>query len=90
MIPFSNQNHVGSHKYKQEWGTLDQFILSKYLLLPNSSIKIAQNKAHIFSADFLITTDEKYLGTKPYRTFIGFKYIGGFSDHLPIFFDIHK
>jgi hypothetical protein len=31
-----------------------------------------------------LVPDEKFGGTKPFRTFLGFKYLGGFSDHLPI------
>ncbi|MCD4735583.1 MAG: hypothetical protein K8R53_06035, partial [Bacteroidales bacterium] len=32
--------------------------------------------------------DDKYLGIKPFRTFSGPRYIGGFSDHLPVFIKI--
>ncbi|MGM0498283.1 MAG: endonuclease, partial [Bacteroidota bacterium] len=38
---------------------------------------------------FLLEKDEKYIGKKPYRTYVGFKYNGGFSDHLPIILDLH-
>ena len=90
MLPYINQYNVGSHKYHAEWGTLDQFIVSKYLLLPDNSLKIVQGKAQIFHPDFLLIDDEKFMGKKPFRTFLGFKYIGGYSDHLPVFFDIVK
>ncbi|MEH2804899.1 hypothetical protein V7T10_07300, partial [Segatella copri] len=28
--------------------------------------------------------DEKYGGKKPYRTYLGPQYLGGYSDHLPL------
>ncbi|MDZ7776740.1 MAG: hypothetical protein U5L09_14620 [Bacteroidales bacterium] len=34
--------------------------------------------------------DERYGGTKPFRTYSGPRYIGGYSDHLPVFMDIIK
>jgi len=89
MLPYAEKFGFGSHKYHQDWGTLDQIIVSKYLLLPDSPLKIANQKAHIFNASFLLCPDEKFSGIKPFRTFLGFKYIGGYSDHLPIFRDVH-
>ena len=90
MYPYIKHEEVGTHKYQSDWGFLDQFIVSKYLLLPTHPLRITNNKAHIFNARFLLEKDEKYLGLKPFRTFIGFKYHGGFSDHLPILLDLHK
>ncbi len=90
MLPYAEKFGIGSHKYQGEWGTLDQIIISKYILLPESSIKISSRKAFVFDAPFLFEQDEKFTGLKPFRTFIGFKYNGGFSDHLPVFIDIYK
>lgn len=90
MLPLISNENAGTHKYQSNWGILDQFIVSKFLLLPQHSLHISPNKAHIFNASFLIEKDEKYLGFKPNRTFIGYKYHGGFSDHLPILLDIYK
>jgi len=90
MLPYAKKFGFGSHKYQQEWGTLDQIIVSKYLLLPNFHLQLAHKKANIFDAPFLLVPDEKFSGIKPYRTFVGFKYVGGYSDHLPVFIDIYK
>lgn len=84
--------HVeGSHKYQDKWGILDMFIVSKNLLNENNrSIQIKNSQANIFKASFLLETDDTYLGQKPFRTYIGFRFNGGFSDHLPIFIDLSK
>ena len=63
------------------WYLFDQFMVSGSLLI-NDNVKIRNNKAYIFSADWLISRD------KPFRTYQGPIYKGGFSDHLPIFIDL--
>lgn len=66
----------GTHKYQGRWTCLDQFYVSPAL----DSIA----DVRIYDAQWIQETDEKYLGLKPYRTFNGFQYRNGFSDHLPI------
>lgn len=78
----------GSYKYKGIWEILDQFIVSGNLLMKENRIQIKNNEANIFKADFLLEKDEKYYGKKPYRTNLGPRYIGGFSDHLPIYLNL--
>ncbi len=34
---------------------------------------------------YRVTEDERYLGVKPYRTYSGPRYLGGYSDHLPVY-----
>lgn len=66
----------GTHKYQGKWTCLDQFYTSPAL----DSI----SEVKIYDAEWIQETDEKYLGLKPKRTYIGFKYQNGYSDHLPI------
>ena len=79
-------NH-GTHKYQGNWGVLDQFMVTKWLFQGQNKLKVL-NGPLIFRAPFLMTRETKYPGMKPYRTYIGFKYNGGYSDHLPIFVDL--
>ena len=78
----------GTHKYQGRWGVLDQFIISGYLI-NNKNTSTNINDVHIFNADFLLEKDEKYTGTRPNRTYIGYKYHAGYSDHLPIYLDLN-
>lgn len=82
------ERDFGTLKYQGQWGVLDQFIVSGNLLMEKNNVKIVNNEAHIFKADFLTEKDEKYGGVRPYRTSLGPRYIGGFSDHLPIYMDL--
>ncbi len=64
----------GTLKYKGKWQIFDQFICSK-----NFNYKLA-----VYTPDFLMEEDKTYGGRKPYRTYYGPFFNGGFSDHLPI------
>lgn len=85
MTSFSSFSNVGTHKYEDFWGTLDQLIVSSALLSNSNPLQISKKKAHIFREDFLVESDTKYGGVKPLRTYLGPRYIGGYSDHLPIY-----
>lgn len=79
MVVESQKSKVesyGTHKYQGRWTCLDQFYISDNLQ------KIST--LYIYDAEWIQETDEKYLGLKPKRTFNGFRYQNGFSDHLPV------
>ena len=75
MIPIQKMGK-GTHKYQGIWTCLDQFYVSHSLL--------EQSTATIFAPQWLLEEDTKYLDYKPHRTYIGFRYNDGYSDHLPI------
>lgn len=75
----------GSIKYKSQWYVFDQILVSSNLLDPGGKICIPDRRVWIYHPDFLLMKDEKYFGIKPFRTYSGPRYIGGYSDHLPVF-----
>ena len=77
--------NIGSNKYQGNWGVLDQFFVSGNLLNKENKVFTSFDDIYIFNADFLLEPDEGYFGYKPNRTFIGYKYNGGYSDHLPTY-----
>lgn len=83
-----NKEVKGTLKYRSEWSYFDQFLASTALFYGHSKLKLKPNSGLVFDAPFLLEKDEKHLGVKPKRTNIGYKYNGGFSDHLPIIVDI--
>ena len=50
--------------------------------------RLTPHSLHIFDAPFLLQDDEAWFGKKPFRTYYGAKYVGGFSDHLPVYMDL--
>ena len=80
--------HCGSYRYQASWNMIDQFIVSGALLNGNHVLQTCNECIHIADFDFLLVEDEKYGGKKPFRTYAGPRYLGGFSDHLPVYLDI--
>ncbi len=76
----------GTHKYQGKWSKLDHFFISNSLL-KNHNYSV-DGETNVCKQSFLLEKDKKHLGYKPFRTFVGFNYNGGFSDHLPIFIDL--
>lgn len=73
----------GSLAYRGKWNLFDQIILSPSLLKAKRK-KWQLSEAHVFDADFLKNADGKYKGF-PFRTYAGNYYLGGYSDHLPVY-----
>ncbi|MFA5971689.1 MAG: endonuclease/exonuclease/phosphatase family protein [Lentimicrobiaceae bacterium] len=72
----------GTIKFHETWDAIDHMIVSRPMLSHTTP-----HGLHIFDAPFLLQDDEAWFGKKPFRTYYGAKYIGGFSDHLPIYAD---
>ncbi len=78
----------GTIKDRELWITIDQFIVTAAMLQPGKGLHTSPHSAHILDAPFLLQPDDAWFGQKPFRTYFGAKYIGGFSDHLPIYMDL--
>ena len=72
---------LGSYNYKGNWIWLDQILISKNFLFPQTSVISSGS----FKRDFMLYKN-KNGDSLPSRTFGGDKWYGGFSDHLPIYF----
>lgn len=87
---FSNNKRLGwegTLKHKYNWQIFDQIMITKPLISSKKSLRYKEKSATIFHADFLFIDDDTYGGKKLFRTYIGPKYQGGYSDHLPVYID---
>lgn len=66
-----------TYRWHGEWRSLDQILCSP-------SLAARKQSSVIGDLPFLLEDDEKYGGKKPYRTYLGPRYLGGYSDHLPL------
>lgn len=80
----------GTLKYQSMWNIFDQIIVSGSLLRNEGKLYATPEDAYILEASFLLQKDERYAGQKLFRTFEGFRYLGGYSDHLPVILMIRK
>ena len=67
----------GTYCYQGRWESIDHVLVSQ-AMLP----KIGE--VYVNDAPFLIEEDKKYGGVTPLRTYVGYRYQRGFSDHLPL------
>ena len=79
MFPLEEHAAVKSYKYQGVWSMLDQMVVSAPL---------KELEAKVYHPGFLMTEDATYMGLKPARTYVGYRYQGGFSDHLPVYLDL--
>lgn len=68
-----------SYKYRGAWGTIDHVIVSSQLCQ-----RFGRPIFDVADLPFLLTEDTRYDGTIPYRTYSGMRFLGGYSDHLPV------
>jgi hypothetical protein len=78
----------GTYRFRSEWDMFDQFIVSGGLLRNSDGLHTCSSCIAVAAFDFLLKEDTKYGGKRPFPTYRGPVYQGGFSDHLPICLDI--
>jgi len=78
----------GTYKFQGNWDMLDQIIVSGTLLESAYGYRVAERNCIVVSDDVLLTEDTRYRGQKPFSTFSGYDYTGGYSDHLPVILDL--
>lgn len=78
----------GTTSYKNKWNLFDQILIT-HNFFERKSKTLRFLKANIFDEDFLKLYDGKYKGN-PYRTYVGKRYKGGYSDHFPVYMTLHK
>jgi endonuclease/exonuclease/phosphatase family metal-dependent hydrolase len=74
---------TGTHKHEGEWAVLDHLIVSG-ALLEGSGGRWRMGPGAPFPAPFLLENDWRHTGKRPRRTYAGPRYLGGYSDHLPV------
>lgn len=79
----------GSYNHRGDWGMLDQMVISKGLKNKSEGYGIKDNKMYVFRPDWLLFKHNKF-GELPNKTYTGRKYIGGYSDHLPVYLILDK
>ena len=80
MITKESGPTKGTHFYNNEWGILDHIYVSANFIDKKNGV--VSNSGQIHNFPFIM---EEYKGTiQPKRTYAGSKYLGGYSDHLPV------
>lgn len=67
----------GTYKFQGIWQSIDHIMVSEKAMLHFRGCIIND-------MPFLLEDDKKFGGVKPFRSYYGYKYINGYSDHLPL------
>ncbi len=87
LISLNADKHPGTYAYQGRWEVIDHLLVNPSLLNASGSLHTRPALARIAMLPFLLTTDDKFGISIPFRTYVGPRYLGGFSDHLPIVVD---
>lgn len=82
LITTMDHQPDGSYRYQGQWDKYDQFIISGSFVNDTGDLRAVRPR--IERQEFLLEDDREYGGSKPFRTYNGFRYQNGYSDHLPI------
>jgi hypothetical protein len=74
---------IGSYAYRDSWDLYDQIIVS-YGLMGRDKSGFKLLKAKVFNETFLKQKTGTFAGY-PWRTAAGGQYLGGYSDHFPVY-----
>jgi predicted extracellular nuclease len=74
-----------SHRFK--WNLFDQILFSTNFFETEID-KLKFDEANIFDEKFLTQYKGKFKG-QPFRTYVGKKYKGGYSDHFPVYVQLN-
>jgi predicted extracellular nuclease len=74
---------VGSLGYRDSWNLFDQIIVSEPVV-NSTATEWKLLKTRVFNPKFLISNEGQFAGY-PFRTFSFGAFIGGYSDHLPVY-----
>ncbi len=67
----------GTYRFRGEWHSLDHVLVS-------SQLRPCVRQVYINDASFLLEEEPVYGGSRPHRTYQGYRYQRGYSDHLPL------
>lgn len=87
---FLNTRYEGSLNHNFEWYLFDQIILStNFMRIHDNTFRYLYS--NIYNEKYLTEFRGKFKGN-PFRTYAGKRYLGGYSDHFPVYitFKIHS
>lgn len=81
--PFFNiyKNRIYSTFHYSQGLLFDQILVSRNFFSEDYVLKFQQ--ADVFTSDKIKSTDKRFRG-RPFRTYAGTRYLGGYSDHFPV------
>ncbi len=83
-----NPDNFGSLAYRGKWNLFDQIIVTPSLTNAKRN-KWRFSEASVFDAEFIKEQEGNYKGF-PFRSYAGNRYLGGYSDHFPVYIVLER
>ncbi len=77
----------GSYRYRGIWEIIDHILVSPVLMEGGRRFYTGDGRRAVVSFPFMCEREKTYGGVRPFRTYQGLLYKGGYSDHLPVTLD---
>ena len=76
---------IGTLAYRDNWNLFDQFILTPSFIDDKKEFEnFSFYKSAVYNKTFLKNQKGNFSGY-PYRTYVGSTFMGGYSDHFPVY-----
>lgn len=79
----------GTYRYQGKWEVIDQLVISSIMAVRRGPFHADPESVRVPDAPFLLADDPAYPGKKPFATYAGYRWAGGYSDHLPVVITIN-
>jgi endonuclease/exonuclease/phosphatase family metal-dependent hydrolase len=90
MYDIHNAGNEGSFSENNRWRMFDQIIVSPELLVRESGYYLSNDDGTVFRNEDVLVTDPQTKLSYPNPTYNGSRYIGGPSNHLPVYIILKK
>ena len=87
LSPFCADGVKGSYRYRGIWETIDHILVSPVLMDNSRPFHTSDGCRAIVAFPFMCEREKTYGGVRPFRTYQGPLYKGGYSDHFPVTLD---
>jgi endonuclease/exonuclease/phosphatase family metal-dependent hydrolase len=90
MYDLHNTLNEGSITYRDNWQMFDQIIVSPVLLNKGTGYSLSYGDGKVYKGEEVLSLDPRTKLAVPDRTYGGNSYLGGVSDHLPVYVILKK
>lgn len=74
----------GSYRYDGTWEMIDQILVSATMTTDSCRFSASASDFRVMINEFLLEPDPRYPGKRPRPAYRGYRWEGGYSDHLPV------
>lgn len=83
FLALHSDSTQGSYRYRNNWQYIDHISISPAALESTGKVRYISGSAGAVKQPYQLEQEGRFKGN-PFRTYAGNRYLGGYSDHLPV------